>query len=238
MSYNNVIINQPFGVGDLLWGVSIAHNFVEQGKGVIWACDPWIAPMAKHFPRFTLIDRNLLSINVNDRNDVVKNGTRIIPLRFTDSLCQLPYTYCMKSKYIYVGLNWRDWKDKFHCIRDEAAEKKLYYEVCGLSDGEQYNFVCDLFASNGKYRIPITEDCDNGLRSVRLSVIPGYTLIDWLMVMERATNIYAVSSSNIYLFELFDMQADKIYLYVRRPLEQNHKNYDYILSKPQYVLMP
>ncbi len=236
MSYHTVIINQPFGIGDLLWGNSIAHDFVDEGKRVIWACDPWIAPMSKHFDKFVLLNRNYLSIDINDRSDISQDGIRVIPLRFSDSICKVPYTDCMKSKYLYLAKDWTRWKNNFRCIRYPNAEKRLYYDICGLKDGEEYNFVCDMFATQGKKTVSI--ETNNGLKDVRLSIIPGFTIIDWLMVMQRAKNIFAVSSSNIYLFELFEMSAEKIHLYVRRPVEDNHKNYEYILSKGKYILMP
>lgn len=234
MKHNTVILNQPFGVGDVLFCMSIANDFVYNGYRVVWPVESWISPIAKHFPWLTVIDKSMVNIDINRRDDYVTSGCRVVPLRFADSICKVPYTDCMKSKYMLFDKDWTTWKDKFDCQRDEVAEQAVYSEVCGLAKGEKYNLICDRFGSNGRFKVPITPV--NGLRNVYMKMTTEYTLIDWLTVIENATEIHAVSSSNIYLFELFDMKAMEIHLYVRRPIENNHSYYNYILSKPNYKL--
>jgi hypothetical protein len=236
MISSTIIINQPFGMGDYIFCNSIGNMFVDQGYNVIWPVESVYAPIAKHFKSIAIVDKALININYSLPMDFSTSGTRIIPLRFADSLCRVPYTDCMKSKYMYFGMDWKDWKSKCRITRDMPNEFKLFFDILGLKEGEQYNLISEQFTTGGLKSNPII--VNNGLRNISMGFIPGFTLIDWLTVMQNATYIFAVASSNIYVFELFPMKAEKIHLYIRRPNEQNHKNYEYILEKPIYVLEP
>jgi hypothetical protein len=239
MRINTIIINQPFGSGDIIFCQSIANYFVNLGYKVIWPVVSQYAPLAKHFPNITLIDKNLLQID-NSRQDTYEyNGCRVIPLRFSDTICKVPYTDCMKSKYMFMGLEWVNWKEKCDIKRNFVAEVNLLQDL-GLQDGEPYNLISDRFQTAGTRTLSITPP-DNGYKNVYMTFKDGYTLIDWLTVMHQAATIHAVSSACIYLFELFPpslmlSKGEKINLYIRRPNEQNHDNYSYLLTKENYIL--
>lgn len=228
-----VIFNQPTGCGDIIFIQSILQEYVELGYNVILPVEQVYANLGKHFPNISVVDKNLLQIDYNKRTEYECGGATVIPMRFSDSICKVPYTSCMKSKYMLVGKDWRNWKDKCKIIRDTESENKLFYDVLGLKDGEEYNLISENFTTGGRKSFKINDI--NGIRNVRMSFIEGFTHIDWLKVYQNATYIHAVSSSNIYLFELFELSAKSVHLYIRRPMESNHKNYDYILTK-NYVL--
>lgn len=232
---NTIVLVQEWGMGDLIYCQSIANDFVKKGYKVIWPVKDIYAPAAKHFPKITMIDRSLMSHDSNRKDEYEINGCRFIPLRFTDSICNVPYTDCMKSKFQYFGKDWETWKDDCIIERDYESENKLYSEVLGLKEGEKYNLISEQFTTGGARRgvIPLP---NNGLRDVYMSIIDGFTAIDWLKVLINATELFVISSSNIYLFELFEMKAERINLYIRRPNEQNHDNYSYLLTKDNYIL--
>jgi hypothetical protein len=233
----SIIFVQTFGCGDILFSMSLAHDFTEQGYRVIWPVDPVYASLAKHFPDIAIVDKSLIDIDYKRKQEYEINGTRIIPLRYTDSICKVPYSMCMKSKYMYFKKDWTTWKDKFGCIRDEKAEDKLYYDVLKLKDGEPYNLISEQFSRGGRKQNKIK--VDNGLKNVYMTLQPEFTIIDWLKVLSNATYMHVVSSANIYLFELFKMNAKEIHLYIRRPVEKSHENYSYLLTdKNNYILEP
>ena len=233
---NTIIINQSWGCGDIIFSQFIANRFVKEGYKVLWPVQDIYAPLAKHFPHITMVDKSLVNIDYMRRDAYEFNGCRVIPLRFADSLCCVPYTDCMKAKAILLDMDWQEWKKDCIIERDFANEKKLYHEVLKLHPNEKYNLISDQFTTGGARTIPI-EEPNNGLRNVHMKFIEGFTLIDWLMVYQGAQNIFAVASSNIYLFELFPVKA-QINLFIRRPNEQNHDNYSYLLTKDNYILHP
>jgi len=229
-----VIINQFFGAGDIIFCQSIANRLVEDGYKVLWPVTDIYAPLAKHFPNITMIDKKLLNIDYMRRDEYEYNGCLVIPLRFSDSIMQVPYLDCMKSKYMLMGQDWEEWKENCIIKRDYDAECELFFDVLGLKVGEKYNLISEQFGTGGTRTTSIM--VDNGLRNVDMKFIEGYTLIDWLKVMEHATNIHVVSSSNIYLFELFPTIQGEINIYIRKPIEQNHDLYKYLLTSHNYIL--
>lgn len=237
MKIDTIIINQYFGCGDLIFCQSIARDFVCAGYKVLWPVTGCYAPLAKHFPDIVMVDKALVNIDYTRTDEYEFNGCKVIPLRFTDSLCKVPYTQCMQSKYLYFNKDWQTWKDNCRIRRDYANERKLYSEVLGLAVGEKYNLISEQFGTAG-LRTAGVDIPDNGLKNVHMKFIDGFTLIDWMMVIENAHEIFAVSSSNIYLFELYPLKAKKINLYIRKPIELNHDNYAYLLQSHNYILHP
>ena len=229
---------QTYGAGDILFTQSIAQDYIDQGNTVIWPVESVYVPLAKHFPNISIIDKSLMNIDYGLASAIDIGGTSIVPICYSIPVLNVPAADCMRSKYWLLGKNWELWKNNCKIIRDYTAEQKLYSNILGIEPDEQYNLISENFRIGGMKSRPI--QVDNGLRNIYMSIIPEFTLIDWLLVMQRATTIHAVASSNVYLFELFPMKAhslNQIYLYIRRPDEQNHKNYDYILSPSGYTLM-
>ncbi len=222
---------------NILFVQSIANRFVKEGYKVLWPVMDIYAPLAKHFPNVTMVDKALVNIDYSRTDFYEFNGCRVLPLRFADSLTKVPYTLCMAAKYLLMGQEWETWKDDCEIVRDTKNEDFLYYETLGLKDGEKYNLISEQFSTGGLRKVEI-QSPDNGLRNVYMNFIPTFTAIDWLKVMQNATEIFAISSSCIYLFELFPMKAERINLFIRRPQEQNHNNYSYILTKDKYILHP
>ena len=228
-----VYIMQSYGIGDIIFCQSLANDFIKQGYKVLWGVEPHFLSIQKNFPNVIFVDKNIMRIDYN-RRDVQETGNMIIyPLRWTDSICEVPYKHCMKSKYIYFGKAWQNWRN-IEVVRDTKKENELYYDILKLTDGEEYNLVWDNFGSHNQFKTNIV--LNNGLKTINVSIINGFSILDWSKVVENATNIHAVSSSNIYLFELLNIKADEINLYIRRPIEYNHENYSYILEKHKYNL--
>lgn len=220
---------QAFGLGDIIFCMSIANRWYSEGYHVVWGVEPIYLPIAKHFPRIVFVDKKLLNIDYDATYTKTIGNATIVPIRWSDMIQRVPYRYVMRAKYDMLNLDWRDWKKGFWCDRDHDAENKLYYDVLGLADGEEYNLISQQYQTGGRLTAPIPTP--NGRRNVEMKFIDGYTLFDWLKVMQKATQIHAVASSNVYLFELYEMAAKEIHLYPRIPVEPTHDNYQYLLTK-------
>jgi len=220
---------QSYGLGDIIFCMSIINKWINDGCHVIWSVEPVYLPIAKHFPWIILIDKNLLNINYNIKETVTTGNAKIIPLRWSNDIQKVSYDFVMSSKYDMMDLNWKEWKKGFSCNRDYESEHKLYFDVLGLQLNEKYNLISEHYQTAGKIHSPL--HVDNGLKNVQMKFINGFTMFDWLTVMQNATTIHAVASSNIYLFELYEMDAKEIHLYPRKPEENNHDHYKYLLTK-------
>lgn len=223
-----LIINQPFGLGDHLFIIALLRQFISNGHKIIVPVVPQYSAIGKHFPEITFIDKSILTIDYERKDEYDLNGATVIPLRFADGILKLPFTDCMKSKYLYFGKDWQDWRG-CSWVRDTAKEDELYYNVLGLKDGEKYNLINSTFRSNSTGKVNV--HLSGGDRKVFMKEVAGFTLLDWSKVIERANTIHTVSTAINYIIEILPLAAREIHLYVRRPDEKNFANIDFLFTK-------
>jgi hypothetical protein len=223
-----IIINQFRGLGDILFIVPIARHYISKGYSVVWPVEEIYADIGKHFPDIEFINKNHLKIDYDRRDFYYHKDALVIPMRFSDSLMNVPYYLCMASKYMLVNLPRETWRT-LTWTRDSEAEVRLRTTL-NIKDGERYNLVNNNFLTSFKGQSNINPD--NGLRNIYMSLIPGYTLLDWGKVIEQAENIFTVGTSINYMLEVMELHAKEIHLYPRIPHEYDFKNYDYLFVKP------
>lgn len=229
-----LIILQYFGLGDIIWGQSIAHHYRQKGYKVLWpVMGEWVEGLVNAYPFVHFIDYEMVPINYNDKRMYEKDGFTYLPMRFSESLMGKPYKFHMESKYSYLGLDWRSWKQHAMPRRDINKEWSLMVFL-GLISGRDkikpYNFIATTFGSYGNHSVPI--NVGNDYMNVELREVPGYSLFDWCTVIQNAKTIHAVSSSTLYLFELLDLSAESVNLYTRKPIEADFSYTEFLFSKP------
>lgn len=240
---------QAFGLGDVIFCQTLANEWIAEGHKVRWGVMPeWIEGLRRAYPKVEWVDHKSLPINYMRQDEHDSHGMRVIPLRWSVELCKVNYMDCMKSKFQMFNKDWRDWRKGAMWQRDNEKELELMERLGLITDygsgnklGEckAYNLIHQQFGSDKKFSRPLK--VNNGLLNVELSEIPGFSLFDWAMVYENATNIHAVSSSNIYIMEMLELKAKEIHLYKRDRFIQNrmytepHRHYDYILERHNYI---
>lgn len=228
-----LIIQQWFGLGDIIWGQTIANDYINDGYKVLWPVkQEWVEGLQRAYPKVTFVDHELIPINYENKRLYEENGFTYLPMRFSESLMRKPYKFHMESKYSFLGKNWERWKEYAMPVRDRNRERKLM-TILGIDITGQYNFIATTFGSNGNRAIEIKTS--NNFKNIELKYIEGYSLFDWCGVIEYAAEIHAVSSSTLYLFEILDLSAKSVHLYCRKPIETNFAYVDFLFSKP-YIL--
>lgn len=225
---DTIVINQPRGLGDIIFSMRAVLDFAN-GRKIIWPVVEGFEDIQKHFPDIEFVNWKSLKINYDIREEYQSDYGLVIPLRFSDSICQVKYFDCMKSKYMYFSSDWNNWKN-INVIRDVDKEEDLYNTITKNFGDKKYNLINTNFRTDksGKANNIVPH---NNYIDVYMDTLPGYTLVDWSKVIENAENIYTVGTSINYLIELLNPKAKQIHLYVRRPEEADFKNYEYILSK-------
>lgn len=233
-----ILINQPFGIGDVIFSMSAIRAFAAaQKQRVMWPIMPYyVDGLNLAYPDIFFCDMGHTKFDYERKDRYKLSDTEVIPLRWQDS----PLRECMKNKYRYFGFDWKDWKVNAHFERNPEREGWLLDLVGGY---DSFNLISASFGNNFIDRLPSPHSADfqfpqNGLKNIEMRMIPGFSLFDWSAVIERATTIHVVSSSCIYLFELLKLKAKEIHIHVRRPFERNHENYDYILQSHNYIFHP
>lgn len=229
-----VLILQIFGLGDCLWAQGIAHSFMSQGYTVIWPVkDDYYAGLIKAYPYIHWVPASIVKpelFDIKEKKEV--DGILIAPIRWSDSYMKLPYKDVMIAKYLMYDLDWKMWLKSAYPKRDLDKELDLADRL-GVKYNEPYNLVATKFGSGTIREIPIATN--NSYRNVQMDFIPGYSIFDWIGIIQHAETIHAVSSASLYLFELIDLRAKEVHLYARKPIEQNLNFVKPILSK-KYIL--
>lgn len=223
-----MIINQFQGLGDILFCIPIARHYLAQGvKEIIWPVNPIYLNIQKHFPDIQFVDMNELKINYNRQDFYKHQGYDVMPLRFSDHICKVPYYDCMRSKYMLAGLPMETWRHLYF-ERDHEAESRLF-EYFNPDAHKDIIFINENFRTGSSGKVDIKKT-GSGTK-IHMQTFTGMTLIDWSLILESSKEIHTVGTSINYLIETLSPPANEIHLYVRRPDEVDFKNYEYILSK-------
>lgn len=226
-----IVPNQFFGLGDVIFEQTLVRYF---GEKILWPVEPhFVEGLNRAYPDITFIAKPFVNLNYERKDEYVTNDMKVLPLRWSDSLMGVPYSDCMKSKYMLYGFDWQKWKDSAMWVRDEKREKELWY-LLGIHSGKPFNLLNTTFGSESQLNVPIV--INNGLPTVHMRTIEGFSLFDWAMVIEKATHIHTVSTSIIYLLELLSLQAKTVNIYPRKPIEQDLRNVAYLLTSHDYII--
>jgi len=242
------LIYQPCGLGDILFLQKVAHLMKDDGYEVWWPVVHELKWLSDYIPDFNWV-------SWDDDNEKISGP----PL---PESCQFPYKEkyihgapseikdnlfffqgfgdyhpVMSGKYDHVGVDWKDWASYIKFKRNKDKEDKLFYEVLGLQDGEEYVFVNRTFATrpNVMYdeRIPIDESFHQ-CKVVELNILPEYSIFDWCKVFCNADKIYTMDTSLVILFEapeIYDIISKKKLTLYHRPWG-SWSEVDYLLNLP------
>jgi hypothetical protein len=225
-----LIVNQFRGLGDLLFCVPLLRTYFEKGYKIIQPVVPEYVACAKHFPEFTWVDKSLININYDSKDFVKTDYHEVLPMRFSDTIARKPYREVMRSKYDMMNMDYRIWQ-QLTWVRDIEAEQRLFDS---FNINEPYILVNDVFRTDKTGSVSINPQTDK--RIIRMSVMPGYTLLDWLLLMQRADEIHTVGTSINYIIDVPFAEVNcPVHLYVRRPDESNFDNYNYLLERGNYI---
>jgi hypothetical protein len=131
----------------------------------------------------------------------------------------------MKAKYEMYKMNYQDWKRDVMWKRDADKENELF-DLLNLKPNE-YVLKNVTFMSNLNQKIQID------IEGIEMKVIPGFSLFDWAKVFENAKEIHTVSTSILYILDLLDTCPVNVYL--RKPMETSHINYQYIFTDNKFI---
>lgn len=226
----NIAPLQAFGLGDVIFCQSLANEWIELGNKVTWGVLPqFVDGLNRAYPKVTFVDYRNLPIDYERKDEHDSNGYRVVPLRWSDSLCNVPYHLCMQSKYQLFGKDVSEWRKGAMWQRDKWKEKLLLKQL-GVQEGK-YILVNTNYQSDSKAQALIKPD--SPLRIVHMTTYQGYSLFDWALLIENAAEIHTVSTSLFYLLEMLDL-SQPIHLYPRNN-DPHFKHIDYLFTKP-YIL--
>jgi hypothetical protein len=229
-----LLVNQPFGIGDAIWAQMIALHFIEQDYSVTWPVAPlFVEGLKRAYPFINWISVDIVKPEIfQTRTDTIVGGYRVIPIRFSDTILGVPAKQWMRAKMDLYGLDWTRWKKAAYYNRTPAKEIALR-DHFGIKPGDDYVFVSKKFRTD--FTGHISMDLPKDRKWVEMVPIPGYSLFDYSWLIENAAEIHVVNSAIFYLLELLDLKSTSTNIYSRKPDEIGFPYVDYIMTK-NYIL--
>lgn len=203
-----LIPNQFLSLGDILFLIPMIRELMNEGNEVIWPIDERYMGISKHFPDIPFVCKQDYDLPYDRPERIQTTYGEMLPYRFASELMGRTLKDCMRSKYELYKHDYRIWRN-LYWMRDIDNEVKLLRE---LDLPERFVLVNRYFGHLSAHTIEprITSD----LPIVEMRNIPGYTLIDWLYVVERASELHIANSSLNYLIELMDLKIP-VHVYKR-----------------------
>lgn len=231
------IIKQPAGLGDILFTSKIRKVLEEDGYKVIhpvikeysWLSDyiEGSFPVVDGFEYVDLLNSVGLHPTVYQDSGV---EIQVIPLQTAD---QLYPGSVMDAKYKLMNLHQDDWSSYLHFNRRGDRENALF-SLLGLDDNAEFVLVNNKFGSPPNFAtkniVPNTD-----YKIINMDFQEGFTMFDWLKVMEKAKELHVIESSINYLLEKENIAPNKVFIYSKHtPPSFYHvqhlftKNWNYI----------
>lgn len=226
------LIHQQQGIGDLIFIQKIVKHYADAEFNVICpiliqhrVIQDHLATDQAHYPLISEQSTLLESF------DFARDHIRLVSeceTRFEDSQFskpletddfvflalgpaykRLPADGLMLSKYRLAGLDYLGWQDTVAVKRNYAAEGKLWDHL-GIQRGRKYTLINE-FSSNGRIEIKVPGD------AIYMRKIEGYSLFDWISVIERCSRLITVDTALVWLAELFLTSGTPAYLLSKWP---------------------
>lgn len=218
------VINQFRGLGDILFLVPLIRFLQDEGHSVLWPIADEFFDIAKHFPDIQFVPKSAYDdIPYDEQQVVMTKYGKLLPYRFAGTSMH----DCMRAKYELYDKPldiWRNLKWK----RDYEHEARL---AKFLRLPEKYILVNNNFcqpelgmtaAIRPKTKLPIIE----------MQMLPGFSMLDWTIIIENAAEIHTVNTSILYILEVMKL-TQPIHLYPRGIHgEVAFEHTDYLHTKP------
>lgn len=226
-----IIINQFFGIGDILFIEPIMRYYFQQGNKVTVPILVKYLDIQRNIPYVNFVDKNFYNIDYEEQKLIETDNHIVIPMRWSREFFKSHLNDTMKNKYRMVGIDLEEWR-KLTWLRHRWRENSLK-ELLGIKQGERFNLInCNFYSFENR---TINLNINNKLKNIEMKFIPTFNLLDWVGIIEEAENIYTVNTSIIFLLEVLELKAKKIHLYSRNVNGADFIQTEYLRSK-NYIL--
>lgn len=190
------LINQPVGIGDIVFCQKIGWYYYNKGYKVLWPINNVYLNDVKKY----IYSPFIFELNNNNfplHNTLITKDFIYLKL----DGCKVLNKTIMESKYAVANVEYnKDWDQYFNWFRDIKKENELF-DLLGLSDDKEYALVNYNYASPPHTVRMNGETKNKNLKIIEMSFINGYSVFDWYKVIENANEICITDSVVALLVE-------------------------------------
>ncbi len=227
----NCLIYQPCGLGDIIWLQPMVDKLISDGYTIYYpVIDLYYDLLKEQMPKENLIwvkeseDFPMKSfygthVTRNDGNNLY------LPISFANYYLQR--CSVMISKYYYMNMPITNWHKNVNIKRNTEKENRLIkaYKIDLSTPFALVNMVYGTPPNHVSRAMTLSSDASQLVHmSFEKDREHGFTLFDWIGVIERAVEIHTVETSLCYLVDMF-AKTDKIFMYEKRRESEQHTYY-------------
>lgn len=216
------LINQPAGLGDIIFCQKIADYFINKGYEIIWpVIEEYCEIVNKHIPRKEInfcmesddfpykeyFNQNLIRPDKINQNDIY------LPIRYADRI--FPSMPIMRTKFKIFNIDCGDWANYFFMKRDYEKENDLFYNILGLRDDEKFAVLNRNYGTKTTGSLIKQFQVKTKNKIIDMKFIDGYSIFDWCKTLEKSSEIYSVDTSLFYIVEKLNLDGVDLHAYSR-----------------------
>lgn len=226
------LIKQPIGLGDVFYLQKFAHIIKAKGYNILWPLRDDIFWISEYLSG---IDFCKLSDDFFHK-DIYYSGH--FSYEENDFLFLSPDGYqsagrrIMESKYHLINEDDSNWYDYFNFNRKIDKEENLFYNILNLSKDQNYIFINKMASIDIRYS-NVLDNFSFAERVVELSIINGFNLFDWSMVLENAYEIHTVHTGANYVIDKLSIKAVVYNMY--QGLHHSDVQYIPFCKNPKFI---
>lgn len=210
------LIYQPCGGGDILFLLKAADYYYKKGYQIVWPVVHEYACFIDYLPWIDFIswgDVEKKLTHADRLPDHIQFPYKeaydpYAPCIFSDNFIYIngflpPVGQIMPFKYTSAKVSPENWQDFVYWNRHTVRENELFSQL-GLIDNDDYVFINKNYQLRPYVRRHESISSDPsfyGKKVIEMSIIPGYSIFDWVKVIERASSIHMIETSLCYLME-------------------------------------
>jgi hypothetical protein len=216
-----IVINQPAGLGDIIWSQPVLKKFLGMGFNIIYPiADVYFKSVSTALKSngitFVPYSSNFLMKEFFNIKKLVSQGDAVyVPLTFSHQILGGPI---MMSKYALTKTPLYDYRNYVHVSRDFDREARLL-DVLGVNS-EPFSISAPFFGTPPNTTLnEFVPRLQDGSIMVLLDPadpsLQDYSLFDWIGVIELASEIHTVSSAFAFFADIFARESCSLYMYER-----------------------
>ena len=229
---NKIVINQYFGLGDILFIEPIyRHLKFDLGLEVIAPIQNqylWIKDNIKYVNFIGISEFNMdyerfdFGLFKSPTEGTIED-TAYLPLRFSDQIFRdlKPHDssasrYWMSDKYTVLGLDFRLW-ETISLERNLQKEKELKSKILAGIGSSDYVFCNSFYQNSLDINLNLETKIKTNIPIISMSKIEGFSMVDWSGIIQGAKSVHTVSTSLIYMIPSIYQKEKEYHLYPRLP---------------------
>jgi hypothetical protein len=215
------LIYQPCGIGDIFYSIGIARYYQKLGYRVIWPVIKELTYLKEYIPNIEFCSEEE---NFPKKEYYISSSSLFI---YTEDFIFLPIHrstevvkgLTMPSKYEASKIYNDIWKENFIWNRNVEKENKLYYDVLGLKENEDYIFINQNFITIPRtVKFPMNIEINDN-KIIVMDYIEGYTVFDWAKVIEKAKGIITIDTCILFMIDILKCDSEYFYCYTRNGMD-------------------